>query len=92
MSIEVKDCAIKFMEHVQIRVNLDFFRRGNLSLQLRAPSNTTTSMTQERPQDNLTGLTDWTIKSLSHWGEDPTGKWELQIGCVDKPCRSPGEL
>ncbi|XP_066023583.1 endoprotease bli-like [Pocillopora verrucosa] len=92
VSIEVKDCAIKFMEHVQIRVNLDFFRRGNLSLQLRAPSNTTTSMTQERPQDNLTGLTDWTIKSLSHWGEDPTGKWELQIGCVDKPCRSPGQL
>lgn len=95
VSIEVKDCAIKFLEHVQIRVNLNFSRRGDLSLQLRAPSNTTSPMTRKRFVDNLTGfrnLTDWTITSLFHWGEDPNSKWELQIYDFDKRYPSSGQL
>lgn len=92
VSIEVKDCGIKFLEHVQIRVNLNFSRRGDLSLQLKAPSNTTSPMTGKRPKDNSTRLSDWIIKSLFHWGEDPNGKWELKIDCFDKPCRSSGQL
>ena len=95
VSIEVKDCAIKFLEHVQIRVNLNFSRRGDLSLQLRAPSNTTSPMTRKRRIDNLKGfrnLTDWTITSLFHWGEDPTGIWELKIDDFDKRYPSSGDL
>ncbi|XP_066023713.1 furin-like protease kpc-1 isoform X2 [Pocillopora verrucosa] len=90
--IEVKDCSIKFLEHVQIRVNLNFSRRGDLSLQLKAPSNTTSPMTRKRPKDNSTRLSDWIIESLFHWGEDPSGRWELKIDCFDKPCRSSGQL
>ena len=95
VSIEVKDCAIKFLEHVQIRVNLNFSRRGDLSLQLRAPSNTTSPMTRKRFVDNLTGfrnLTDWIITSLFHWEEDPTGRWELKIDDFDKRYPSSGDL
>ena len=95
VSIEVKDSAIKFLEHVQIRVNLNFSRRGDLSLQLRAPSNTTSPMTRKRFIDNLTGfrnLTDWIITSLFHWGEDPNGKWELKIDDFDKRYPSSGDL
>lgn len=93
--IEVKDCSIKFLEHVQIRVNLNFSRRGDLSLQLRAPSNTTSPMTRKRFVDNLTGfrnLTDWIITSLFHWGEDPNGKWELKIDDFDKRYPNSGQL
>ncbi|CAH3150837.1 unnamed protein product [Pocillopora meandrina] len=95
VSKEVKDCAIKFLEHVQIRVNLNFSRRGDLSLQLRAPSNTTSPMTRKRRIDNLKGfrnLTDWIITSLFHWGEDPNGKWELKIDDFDKRYPSSGDL
>ncbi|XP_066023335.1 proprotein convertase subtilisin/kexin type 6-like [Pocillopora verrucosa] len=95
VSIEVKDCAIKFLEHVQIRVNLNFSRRGDLSLQLRAPSGTTSPMTGKRYIDNLTGfrnLTDWIITSLFHWEEDPTGRWELKIDDFDKRYPSSGQL
>ena len=95
VSLEVKDCAIKFLEHVQIRVNLNFSRRGDLSLQLRAPSNTTSPMTQKRPGDNskrFKNLTDLTITSLFHWEEDPTGKWELKFDGFDKRHRSSGDL
>ena len=91
----MKDCAIKFLEHVQIRVNLNFSRRGDLSLQLRAPSGTTSPMTGKRYIDNLTGfrnLTDWIITSLFHWEEDPTGRWELKIDDFDKRYPSSGDL
>ena len=91
----MKDCAIKFLEHVQIRVNLNFSRRGDLSLHLRAPSNTTSPMTRKRFVDNLTGfrnLTDWIITSLFHWGEDPNGKWELKIDDFDKRYPNSGDL
>ena len=80
---------------MQIRVNLNFSRRGDLSLQLRAPSNTTSPMTRKRFVDNLTGfrnLTDWIITSLFHWGEDPNGKWELKIDDFDKQYPSSGDL
>ena len=89
----MKDCAIKFLEHVQIRVNLNFSRRGDLSLQLRAPSSTTSPMTRKRRIDSLRGnLTDWIITSLFHWGEDPNGKWELKIDDFDKRYPNSGDL
>ena len=91
----MKDCAIKFLEHVQIRVNLNFSRRGDLSLQVRAPSDTTSPMTRKRYIDNFTGfrnLTDWIITSLFHWEEDPTVKWELNIDDFDKRYPSSGDL
>ena len=93
VSIEVKSCKIKFLEHVQIKVDLDFSRRGDLSLQLKAPSGTTSPLTRKRSIDNLTryrNLTDWVITTLFHWGEDPTGKWELIIEDFDKRIPSSG--
>ena len=80
---------------MQIRVNLNFSRRGDLSLKLRAPSDTTSPMTRERRIDNFTGfrnLTDWIITSLFHWGEDPTGRWELKTDDFDKRYPSSGDL
>ena len=63
-SIMFRDCSIKFLEHVQVKVNLDFARRGDLSLQLKAPSGTTSPLTRRRAFDNLLGhrnLTDWVM-------------------------------
>ena len=78
----MKNCEIKFLEHVQIRVDLNFSRRGDLLLHLKSPSNTTCPLTRDRFADNFqkfTNLTDWYITTLFHWGENPTGKWELKI-------------
>ncbi|PFX21748.1 Furin-1 [Stylophora pistillata] len=76
-----------------IRLNLDFSRRGDLSLQLTAPSGTVSPLTRKRVIDNITGyrnLTDWIITTLFHWGEDPTGSWELNIDDFDKNIPSKG--
>lgn len=81
-SITFGNCAIKFLEHVQVKVDLDFTRRGDLSLQLKAPSGTISPLTRKRVIDNLTGyknLTNWVITTLFNWGESPIGKWELSV-------------
>ena len=92
VSIEVKNCAVNFLEHVQIKVDLDVSYLGHLSLQLKAPTNTTSPMTQKRPEDNTEVLPNWTIKSLFHWGEDPNGRWELKIKAFDKLHPISGDL
>ena len=61
-------------------------------MQLTAPSGTVSPLTRKRIIDNITGyrnLTDWIITTLFHWGEDPTGSWELNIDDFDKniPCK-----
>ncbi|CAH3044720.1 unnamed protein product, partial [Porites lobata] len=93
-SIMFRDCSIKFLEHVQVKVNLDFARRGDLSLQLKAPSGTTSPLTRKRTFDNLLGhrnLTDWVMTTLFHWGESPAGEWELIVADFDKRYPSTGE-
>ncbi|XP_022809945.1 proprotein convertase subtilisin/kexin type 6-like [Stylophora pistillata] len=93
--IEVKNCAIKFLEHVQIKVNLDFPHRGDLALQLKAPSGTTSPLTRKRRMDNFTGyrnLTDWIIATLFHWRENPSGRWELKVDDFDPKIPSLGTL
>ena len=91
--MEVKNCKIKFLEHVQIKINLDFSRRGDLSLQLKAPSGTTSPLTRKRRMDNYTGyrnLTDWIMATLFHWRENPRGRWELKIDDFDPKIPSSG--
>ena len=87
------NCTIKFLEHVQVKVNLEFTRRGDLSLQLKAPSGTISPLTRKRNIDNLTGyknLTNWVITTLFNWGENPTGKWELSVRDFDPKNPSTG--
>ncbi|XP_078381979.1 proprotein convertase subtilisin/kexin type 6-like isoform X2 [Oculina patagonica] len=94
-SVTYENCAIKFLEHVQIKVNLDFTRRGDLSLQLKAPSGTISPLNRKRFIDNLTGyknLTNWVITTLFNWGESPAGKWELIVGDFDPKNPSSGTL
>lgn len=78
----VRNCPIKFLVHVQIKVDLDFHYRGDLSLKLKASSGTLSPLTKYRHLDLFEvwkNLTDWVITTLSHWGESPMGTWELEI-------------
>lgn len=73
---------IRFLEHVQVRVNLEVWPRGDLLLTLESPSKTFSLLTQYRLFDRIRGhstnLTDWVILTLHHWGEDPQGSWTLK--------------
>ncbi|XP_078352676.1 proprotein convertase subtilisin/kexin type 4-like isoform X1 [Oculina patagonica] len=75
-------CPINFLEHVQVRVNLNYTIRGELEINLTSPQGTTSRLTQYRPNDNFpneTYLTNWVILTLHHWGEHPSGTWELSL-------------
>lgn len=72
---------------MQVKVNLDFNRRGDLGLELEAPSGTSSPLTRQRKMDNLTRFTrlkDWIITTLFNWGENPIGEWKLKITNLDR--------
>ena len=76
-----------------MRVNLVFQRRGDLYLELIAPSGTISPLTRQRRMDNIYGyknLTNWHITTLFSWGENPEGQWKLRIENVDKNYKTNG--
>lgn len=77
-----------------MRVDLHFTLRGDLYLELEAPSGTKSPLTNQRILDNYTGftnLTNWIIASLFHWGENPEGQWKLKIGNLDPSKQTTGK-
>ncbi|KAJ7358828.1 hypothetical protein OS493_020663 [Desmophyllum pertusum] len=94
-SVTFSSCEIKFLEHVQVMVNLDFNRRGDLYLEVEAPSGTKSPLTHQRRNDNFTpykNLTNWVIATLFHWGENPDGQWKLRIENLDPNFQTNGTL
>lgn len=95
VSITVDSCDIKYLEHVQVKLDLDFARRGDLGLELEAPSGTKSPLTRRRYMDNLTGyrnLTNWIITTVFNWGENPKGDWTLKIVNLDPKYQTTGTL
>ena len=75
-------------------VNLDFNRRGDLYLEVEAPSGTKSPLTHQRRNDNYTpytNLTNWVIATLFHWGENPDGQWKLRIENLDPRYQTTGK-
>ncbi|XP_067041930.1 proprotein convertase subtilisin/kexin type 6-like isoform X2 [Acropora muricata] len=88
-------CDIKFLEHVQVKVDLDFSLRGYLYLELQAPSGTISPLTRKRNVDIVLrsrNLTNWKFTTLFNWGEDPSGQWKLKIGNLDPQEQHEGTL
>lgn len=71
---------VRHLEHVQCKVTLRFFPRGNLRLLLTSPMGTTSTLLFERPRDVVSSnFDDWPFLSVHFWGERAEGRWTLQI-------------
>lgn len=71
---------VRFLEHVQCKVSLRFFPRGNLRILLTSPMGTTSTLLFERPRDVVSSnFDDWPFLSVHFWGEKADGRWTLQI-------------
>lgn len=71
---------IKYLEHVQLYVTIEYSRRGDLHLNLTSPNGTNTMLLSERAGDNSAeGFINWPFMSVHTWGEDPTGVWTVRI-------------
>ncbi|ODM97970.1 Furin-like protease 2 [Orchesella cincta] len=83
--MDVDGCAgtnseIRYLEHVQCKISLRFFPRGNLRILLTSPMGTTSVLLFERPRDvSSSNFDDWPFLSVHFWGEQAHGRWTLEI-------------
>lgn len=83
--MDVNGCAgtvneVRFLEHVQCKITLRFFPRGNLRILLTSPMGTTSTLLFERPRDVVkSNFDDWPFLSVHFWSEKAEGRWTLQV-------------
>lgn len=71
---------VRYVEHVQCKLSLRFFPRGNLRILLTSPLGTTSTLLFERPRDVVSSnFDDWPFLSVHYFGEKVEGRWTLQI-------------
>ncbi|XP_017774307.1 PREDICTED: furin-like protease 2 [Nicrophorus vespilloides] len=85
---------VQFLEHVQCKISLRFFPRGNLRILLTSPMGTTSTLLFERPRDVVSSnFDDWPFLSVHFWGEKAEGRWTLQIiNAGNRHVNQPGVL
>ena len=71
---------IRYLEHVQLLVSLDYTRRGDLVAYLISPMGTKSCLLSPRKEDlSNEGFSKWPFMTTHSWGEDPRGTWTLEI-------------
>ncbi|XP_065170470.1 furin-like protease 2 isoform X2 [Atheta coriaria] len=97
--MDVNACAntlneVRFLEHVQCKISLRFYPRGNLRILLTSPMGTTSTLLFERPRDVVNAnFDDWPFLSVHFWGEKAEGRWTLQIiNAGNRHVNQPGVL
>lgn len=88
--------AVNYVEHVQCRISLEFFPRGDLRIVLTSPMGTESVLLFERPLDVVSStFDDWPFLSVHYWGEKIVGRWQLNVtrrmanSTADSPGNSP---
>ena len=76
------DTAINYLEHVQAKMTIQSKRRGDLVITLTSPMGTRSTILPQRPNDGdcIKGFNNWKFLSTHFWGENPAGRWKLEIG------------
>ena len=78
---------VSVLEHVVVQVTLSFNvsdgppgGRGNITMTLTSPRNTSSTILHERERDTVSeGYDNWPFLSVHFWGEFPTGNWTLTV-------------
>lgn len=71
---------VKFLEHVQLYVTIDYSKRGDLHINITSPQGTQTVLLSERAGDySNEGFKNWAFMSVHTWGENPEGVWKVRI-------------
>jgi subtilisin-like proprotein convertase family protein len=71
---------VNYLEHVQVKITLNYHRRGNAVIHITSPSGTRSTVLPHRPNDMMKGgFRDWAFLSVHFWEENPEGSWKLEI-------------
>ena len=82
IELDVDDCpGVNHLEHVISPIHVSAGRkRGDLRIYLTSPAGTRSTLLDARPQDYMSsGFIDWPFMTTHSWGENPRGKWFLEI-------------
>lgn len=64
----LKTVNLEKVEHVTVTMNVAHTRRGDLSVELRSPTNVVSHLSVERRLDDASsGYENWTFMSVAHW-------------------------
>lgn len=66
------------LEHVTVTVDIDHAYRGDLEIELVAPSGMSSLLARAR-NDAGAHYPDWTFMTVRHWGESGQGVWRLRF-------------
>lgn len=65
---QVRKANLERVEHVTVTMNINHTRRGDLSVELRSPTNLVSHLSVTRRMDDAkAGYVDWTFMSVAHW-------------------------
>lgn len=65
---QMKKANLERVEHVTVTMNIEHTRRGDLSVELRSPTNLISHLSVTRRLDDADqGYVDWTFMSVAHW-------------------------
>ncbi|KAL9125711.1 MAG: hypothetical protein Q9217_005125 [Psora testacea] len=77
---DLKKANLQKVEHVTVTMNIKHTRRGDLSVELRSPTQVVSHLSVARRLDDATqGYVDWTFMSVAHWGESGLGEWSVVV-------------
>ena len=74
--------VIRYLEHVQLRVDLRYHRRALIAADITSPGGTKSKVLYARQLDFFTGasnFTNWTTMSVHFWGEQSEGNWTISF-------------
>ncbi|KAL4218618.1 Neuroendocrine convertase 1 [Mactra antiquata] len=78
-TIQVSDCNIRYIEHIEVRVNYKAMWREFVELHLISPSGTDSMLLRQRYLDMTSTEVDHTFMTVHHWGEDTMGNWTFKM-------------
>lgn len=79
-TFEYKEDNLKYLEHVEVILDLDCLNRGVLEFYLTSPQQTRVQLLGHRPRDRSSlGFKNWSLMSVATWSEEPKGLWTLEI-------------
>ncbi|XP_061173752.1 neuroendocrine convertase 1-like isoform X1 [Saccostrea echinata] len=71
---------INFLEHVQIELDMEYTKRGDVAINLTSATGIETMILAERPLDvSRDGFHKWKFMSVHSWGENPAGTWKVKV-------------
>jgi subtilisin-like proprotein convertase family protein len=75
-------CRVTYAEHVVVNLSISLHhgRRGDIHISLISPHGTRSELLPKRSRDSQTkSIINWPFMTVASWGEDPKGKWSLQV-------------